>query len=121
MPVGFIYHGRRQRAAFDDFRALGLSADVRLRAQVQRTLEQLLEVVPVLATMKLPRAIADEDGVFTLEWGFPDRRFGLVFERDFDRSGWYFASRGVDGGDMASGSLAEGDLGQVVRWALRLG
>lgn len=112
---------RRQHESLDEF--VGLSSttqDLRIRTQASNVLRGLAKAVPSILALSAPSAFCDPIGNLVLEWGLPDRRFGLLFDKDAARSGWYFASRAEAGGHVASGSLNVLELPQVIGWALGL-
>jgi hypothetical protein len=121
LPARLALHARQQHEPLDEFVGLSSTAqDLRIRAQASNVLRGLVKAVPSILALSAPSAFCDPEGNLVLEWGLPDRRFGLLFEKDAARSGWYFASRAEAGGHVASGSLNVLELPQVIGWTLGL-
>lgn len=72
---------------------------------------QLAGVPPVSGSLH-------DDGSFTLELRFPDRRLAFTIERDPAESGWHFVSSPSSGSCRAYGGLSGQDLGALLDLAL---
>jgi|SRR5580704_5968013 hypothetical protein len=72
-----------------------------------------------LAGIPALRGTAHDDGSFTFEWRFPDRRLAFTIERDPAESGWHLVSSRSSGDVRAYGALSDDDLRPLLGWALR--
>lgn len=89
--------------------------------QARSVLRQIREALWAFDVSTIPalRGSCHDDGSFTVEWRFPDRRLAFTLESDPAESGWHFISSSSSDDVRAYGGLPKGDLRLLLGWALR--
>ena len=91
-------------------------------AQGRAVVERLRLAMAAFDLADLPpwRGTEHDDGSFSIEWRFPDRRLAFTIERDPAESGWHLVSSRSSDGVLAYGGLPgpSQDLRPLLSWAL---
>jgi hypothetical protein len=89
--------------------------------QARAVIGRLREALRAFRIVGLPRlrGTRHDDGSFTVEWRFTDRRLAFTIEPNKAESGWHLVSSRSSGDIQACGGLSDGDLRPLLSWALR--
>ncbi len=89
--------------------------------QARSIVKRLRIALSAFDLTNVPKVRGDhhDDGSFSLELRFPDRRLAFTIESNPAESGWHFVSSRSSGDTRAYGGLSDQDLRPLLSWALR--
>ena len=94
--------------------------DTSVARQAASVLSRIQGAIKAFDVAGLPplRSSVHDDGSFTIEWRFHDRRLALTIEKDPKETGWHFVSSHSSDDVQACGGLPD-DLRPLLSLALR--
>lgn len=119
--VGLVAQPDASRVVEDATRAVSQLQDPVVAQQAQSVISRFEVAASQFDLTGLPplRTSLHDDGSFTIEWRFPDRRLAFTIEHDPSESGWHLVSLPSSGDVRAYGGLSEDDLAPLLSLALR--